>query len=241
MDFSIIIPAFNEKERLPPFMLSLVTQMQKINLKGEIIIVDDGGSNHDYLSYSELTRVSDIPVRVIRHNRNLGKGAAIKTGFKSAEGAWVGFVDADGATPSREVIRLIEIACASDFDGVFGSRILMLGYMINRKFMRHLFGRIFATITDIIFKIPIYDSQCGCKFFKKNKIAAFLELCVEKRYLFDIELIAAGYAKGLNFIEVPISWKEMPGSKVHFIKDGIKMIFGLLFIRKRLIRAGILQ
>ena len=241
MNFSIIIPAFNEKERLPPFMLSLVTQMQKISLKGEIIIVDDGGSNDDYLSYLKLTKISNVPVRVIRHNRNLGKGAAIKTGFKSAEGAWVGFADADGATPSYEVIRLAEIAYASNLDGVFGSRILMLGYAVNRRLARHLCGRVFATLVDMIFKIPIYDSQCGCKFFKKSKIVSFLELCAEKGYLFDIELIAMGHSNGLTFMEVPVSWKEMPKGKVHFIKDGLKMVFGLLSIRRRLVRTGIIK
>ena len=88
MDFSIIIPAFNEKDRLPKFLLSLVNDLNKINLNGEIIIVDDGSRNQDYQSYLTLQKTENIPIVILRHQRNLGKGAAIQTGFKVAKGAW---------------------------------------------------------------------------------------------------------------------------------------------------------
>jgi len=88
VDFSIIIPAFNEKDRLPKFLLSLVNDLNKINLNGEIIIVDDGSRNQDYQSYLTLQKTENIPIVILRHQRNLGKGAAIQTGFKVAKGAW---------------------------------------------------------------------------------------------------------------------------------------------------------
>lgn len=235
MDFSIVIPAFNEKERLSGFFLSLVDALSRINLEGEIIIVDDGSREEDHRSYLSLQDRHDVPVTILRHPKNLGKGAAIKTGFEAAKGDWIGFVDADGATPAGEAARLIGIAVPSrDFDGVFGSRILMLGYKIKRKFIRYLSGRIFTTLVYLFFRIPVYDPQCGCKFFRRSRILPLFGLLREKGYLFDIEMIALGHEKKLNFLEVPVSWEEVPGGKLHFFKDGLKMLIGLFRIKRRL-------
>lgn len=240
MNFSIIIPAFNERKRLPVFLNNLVKDIKESGLSCEVIIVDDGSTKENYKSYEETLKPiqyfsKNISIKILRHHKNLGKGAAIKTGFKEAKGDWFGFVDADGATPSGEIVRIMKFALSSDrFDGVFGSRIRMLGYSIERKFSRHLFGRIFTSFACILFGIPFYDSQCGCKFFKKDKILPFLNQCEEKGYLFDIELIVIGHLHKLNFIEVPISWKDVRGSKVYVIRDGIKMLAGLQRIKKRL-------
>jgi len=240
MDFSLIIPALNEKNRLPGFLSSLVYDLNKISSVGEIIIVDDGSSITDYQSYLSLRDMgNNIPIMVLRHHKNLGKGAAIKTGFKVAKGSWIGFVDADGAISATEVIRLLEIALNSQqIDGVFGARIKMLGYCIKRKFVRHFFGRIFTTLIFLLLRIPVYDSQCGCKFFRKSKVLPFVDICKEQQYLFDIELIAMGYFNKLNFLEVPINWHEVPQGKVHFIRDGFKMLIGLWRIKRRLLNKG---
>jgi hypothetical protein len=118
--------------------------------------------------------------------------------------------------------------------GIFGSRVYMLGYKIDRKVSRHLMGRFFVTLTHFLLGYVAYDSQCGCKFFRKSDISPLLSLCAEKGYLLDIELIALGLRRGLHFLEVPIHWKDIPGSKVSVIKDGIKMLLGLWRIRRRL-------
>lgn len=235
MDFSIIIPAFNEKGRLPPFLSALVEEISQTSYKAEIIIVDDGGSKENHQVYlNAVSSINSLPIKLIRNDKNRGKGAAIQDGFKRASGTWIGFVDADGATSPSEIIRLIKIALTSNnLDGVFGARVRMLGHKIDRSLKRHLGGRFFATLCYLFLPVPVYDSQCGCKFFKHSKILPLLELCQEKKYLFDYEIISLGYFNQLRFIEVPIDWSDVAGSKVHFIRDAIKMIFGILKLSKR--------
>ena len=240
--FSIIIPAFNEKDRLPAFLGSLSEEIQKSNLSAEVIVVDDGSSPEHKKAYSELVNSIELKnIKILRHEKNMGKGAALKTGLLSARGEWIGYADADGSTPAKEVMRVLKIALASqELDGVFGSRVRMLGYDVDRQFKRHFFGRFFATLTYMLLGIPFYDPQCGCKFFRRSKILSYLELCQEKEYLFDIELIALGYLNKLKFLEVPISWKDVAGSKVSVIKDSLKMAADVFSIRRRLVKIGIL-
>jgi len=235
MNFSIIIPAFNEGHRLPAFLKDLSKELTASRWKGEIIVVDDGSRLSDVKIYQEL--ISSLPhpqIKYVRLDPNQGKGAAIKHGFKQALGEWVGFADADGSTSASEVLRLAQIATESSVDGVFGSRVKMLGYHIERKLIRHVTGRIFITWVSCILHVSVYDSQCGCKFFRKNKVMGFIDRCKEKGFLLDLELIVLGLKNNLKYIEVPIHWKEIPGSKVNILTDGIKMFWEILRIKRHL-------
>jgi|WetSurMetagenome_2_1015567.scaffolds.fasta_scaffold491102_2 dolichyl-phosphate beta-glucosyltransferase len=238
--FSIIIPAFNEKDRLPVFLSGLKEALSKERLQGEIIIVDDGSlPEHGKVYESLVGKTGAAEFRLIKHLKNKGKGAAIRTGFDSAKGEWLGFVDADGSTKPCEIIRLLKIVLSScDLDGVFGARIRMLGYDVDRLFKRHFFGRIFTTLVYVCLRVPMYDSQCGCKFFRAEKIKPLLGLLREDGFLFDVELLSLGYRKGLRFLEVPISWHETGGSKVNMLTDGVKMVLGLFRVRRNLLKNG---
>jgi glycosyltransferase involved in cell wall biosynthesis len=240
LKFSIIIPAFNERERLPLFLSSLKKELVKESLGGEIIIVDDGSSLKDHHVYAGLTEEKGaLQVRLLRHEQNKGKGEALRTGFRSAQGEWVGFTDADGSTSAGEILRLLKVALSSPvLDGVFGSRIRMLGYDVKRLFKRHILGRFFATAAYHFTRVPVYDSQCGCKFFRRAKIMPLFALSKETGYLFDLELLSLGHHRGLKFLEVPISWKEVPGSKVRMLRDGVKMVGGLFRLRRNLLNNG---
>jgi dolichyl-phosphate beta-glucosyltransferase len=234
-DFSIIIPAYNEGERLPAFLKELVRELAAEPLFGEIIIVDDGGLPAHHARYQKtIAELNNPQIRLLTAIKNRGKGAAIRHGFSEAMGAWVGFADADGATPAYEVVRLLKLAIFSkDLSGVFGSRVHMLGYRIDRKVSRHYIGRVFVTLSQILLGYIAYDSQCGCKLFRRQDLAPLLPLCGENGFLLDVELIALGNRKGLRFLEVPIHWTDIPGSKVSVIRDGIRMFLGLWRIRRR--------
>lgn len=236
MDYTIIIPAFNEKERLSKFLPELIQEFSKDRLRGEILIIDDGSSQENYQDYLRLIHsLNKDFLKIVRLPRNQGKGAAVKAGFQVAQGDWIGFVDADGATSAQETRRLLLLAVSSEkLSGVFAARIRMLGYDIHRELYRHIMGRFFVTITSLLLHIPVYDPQCGCKFFRKKDIVGIIEDCQEKGYLFDIELMVRGLKKGLAFLEVPISWKEIPGGKVRVFKDSILMFCGLWKIKRRM-------
>ncbi|HNV24015.1 MAG TPA: glycosyltransferase [Candidatus Omnitrophota bacterium] len=237
-DFSIIIPCYNEGDRLGPFLTDLLCQMKDFKFFGEVIIVDDGSAKEHRDIYRQFVEdLRSSAVKLVHFNSNQGKGSAVRYGFQLAEGKWIGFVDADGATNAREVFRILSLALSSsDLSGVFASRVLMLGYDVKRSTFRHLIGRFFVTLVEKILHVPIYDSQCGCKFFKKGDMAPFLSACQEKGFLFDIEIIAFGFKRGLKFLEVPVDWEDIKGSKVHILRDSFRMFLGLWRIRKRVNR-----
>jgi len=242
---SLIIPAYNEKDRLPVYFHSLIAVLKQLPCKAEVLIVDDRSRFADQEVYRSLANEEKDWVKVLSFEENRGKGAAIKAGFQQAQGEWVGFVDADGATSAEEVFRLINVAIHSPRDGgrrlgdtkldaVFGSRIKLLGRAISRSPVRHATGRIFATLTARLFNIPVYDSQCGCKFFWKKSFIPVFEESTETGWLIDVELIALAYRKGLKMLEVPVSWHDVSGSKINLFSDGITMITGLFRLAQRL-------
>ena len=151
-------------------------------------------------------RISRLPAA----NASSGGGSS----FRALSG-WVGFWDADMATPLSEVARFLVYASLHDgrVDGIFGSRIHRLGSAITRDYVRHLAGRIFATMVDGLFDIGCYDSQCGAKLFRTDLIdRAFSEPFVS-RWIFDVEIILR--LQSCNLIEYPLQqWTDVPGGTV---------------------------
>lgn len=242
VDASIVIPVFDEKDRVSPFLSSVAQRIPASGLNVELLVVDDGSRGDHVEAYQQLiASIQTVPLKLLRHSRNLGKGAAIRTGFRHARGVWMGFADADGSTSADEVLRVAQLAFSSrDLDGVFGARVMMLGQHVVRSYQRHVPGRVFATLVYLVLGIPVYDSQCGCKFFRRATVSPLLPLCAEQGWLFDVEIMALGYFKQLKFVEVPISWRDVPGTKVHVLRDGMRMATGLWQIRRRLKALGLL-
>ena len=110
--------------------------------------------------------------------KNYGKGEAVRRGLMqglSKSYAYLGFADADLATPVTELARLYDVARAKDIAIVLGSRWLRIGARIERSGARHYLGRVFATFASQLLDLPIYDTQCGAKFFKKGRRAGRLK------------------------------------------------------------------
>jgi dolichyl-phosphate beta-glucosyltransferase len=167
---------------------------------------------------------------------NRGKGGAVRAGWDTAmsEHDWVGFVDADGAISASEVCRLLQLASSSPPDTAwFGSRVRMLGKTIERSALRHLSGRVFATLVGLSITPAVYDSQCGIKFVPTaayRRVASWLR---EDGFCFDVELLAALLDAGIAVVEEPIDWRDQPESRVSFWRDAWRMFLGVRRIRAR--------
>jgi dolichyl-phosphate beta-glucosyltransferase len=162
--------------------------------------------------------------------------AGWKTSPSNAAPELLCFVDADGAVPASEVGRLIEELLADkrhQWDALFGSRVKMLGAIVDRRATRHYVGRVFATCVALLTGMGVYDSQCGLKVIRRSAYAAIAEYLQETRFAFDVELTLLLLKGGFKVREVPINWKEVPGSKVSVLRDSIRMFSGILRIKKR--------
>jgi len=227
----IIVPCYNEAARLKERLRDFISSPYRF------VFVNDGSSD----GTNELLRnnVKD-PNYVVSLDRNSGKSAAVRAGvlfirslkeFNEVE--WVGFWDADMATPIGEIPEFLEyVRDHGDADAVYGSRVLKLGSTIERRFSRHILGRIFCTITSICLGLKCYDSQCGAKLFKKATLdKAFGEPFISK-WVFDLEIILR--LAGFKQIEYPVTkWEDVKGSKITPLKSFLSVSSDIWKIYKK--------
>lgn len=241
----IAIPCFRESKRLPSFLDALCRELVSAPFSSSIVVVDDGSGYPEDVATGAIiaefrAKYPAIIAEPVFLKQNVGKGGAVYVGWNSFSRdsipKLICFVDADGAVPACEVARLIEELLRDDgrrWDALFGSRVKLLGTPLERQITRHYIGRIFATFVSVLTGIGIYDSQCGLKVLRRNAYAAVENQLKETRFVFDVELTVRLLKAGYRIREVPVSWKEVPGSKVSIFKDSVRMFSGILRIRQR--------
>lgn len=197
--------------------------LQKNDINSEIIVVDDGSIDATEFVCQETLSKRHIPYKVIRQGTNAGKGAAIALGIKHATGDYIIFIDADGSTPMKELERFYKHINPTTL--IIGSRqkdrnLLLVDQVKNRK----LLGFFTSLFHKIFFRLGVEDSQCGFKLMPKSLAISFIRKPYPKRWGFDIALIHYALKCGFNVIEVGVQWKDIPGSKVKFVKDSLETI-----------------
>ncbi|MCX6544968.1 MAG: glycosyltransferase [Acidobacteria bacterium] len=248
----IVIPAYNESARLPGLLAQLADYLRSdaartAGLVVHFCIVDDGSRQEQFAAAEQLVRECGFgaAVRLIRLNRNQGKGGAIRAGFRIglAEAFdYLGFIDADCAVSVPEMHRALVYLVGAHRDagvaGVIGSRVCMLGRSVVRNPLRHYLGRIFATFVSEWFGQAVYDTQCGLKIFEREALQCHLETPDDDRWVWDTELLMAMLYAGERIHEFPVDWREAGGSKVSMVRDPLVMIWHLVKFRKRLRMQG---
>ena len=230
---SLILPAFDEARRLPPFLQSVRAYLeQSFGQPYEVLVVDDGSQDETAALVERLA--SEWPqLRLLRHAQNEGKGAAVRTGVLAARGEFLLFADADGATPIEEHARLAA-AIALGADVAIGSRLAAdPAIRRSRHWYRGLTGKLFAFAARRLLRIPALDTQCGFKMFRAVAGRRLFEALTETRYLFDLELLVLAQRFGLRVVEVPIHWQEVPGGHLHPFRELPRIVAGLWRLRRR--------
>jgi len=210
----------------------------------DVLVVEDGGGGEEQSRLAamieDLRRVHPCLLPPLLLPGNLGKGGAVYSGWDHAGGAaWLAFVDADGSCTAAEVARLIGLARQESTPprALFASRIKMLGRKIDRRWRRHLLGRIYATLVSELLHIPVYDSQCGLKLVPAAAFEGIKPLLSIQGFAFDVELLLALLRGGCQVLEVPIDWHETPGGKVRLVRDSIQMARDIFAIRRAAARS----
>ena len=231
---SIIVPAYNEARRLPPYLQRAVAYLNRRRLSYEMIVVDDGSKDCTAQAV-ELLAQHCPHVRLIRLRWNMGKGAAVRRGMQAARGNLRLFADADGATPIEELARL-ESALADGADLAIGSRALAARdphYTVEARGYRSVLGTIFNAIVQRLGIRRIADTQCGFKLFRRSVAEDLFSVSCVDSYALDLELLYIARQRGYRIAEVPVNWTDQPGSKVRPWRDGFVMLREFLAIRKR--------
>ncbi|MFM7605921.1 MAG: glycosyltransferase [Prosthecobacter sp.] len=245
MSFSVhlVIPCYQESGRIGYFLEELCDVTHKIG-DVSVRVVEDGSGEAEVGRLREMVAAQQarsphlLPPLILP--KNLGKGGAVYAAWREEKSAeWLAFVDADGACSAEEVARLIRIARESGPRiAFFASRIKMLGKTIQRDFCRHLLGRLYASLVSELLNIPVYDSQCGLKLVPRLCFEAVQTRLKVHGFAFDVELLVALLDSGCAVHEVPISWHEIPGGKVHLLRDSVRMARDVLKIKAARVQNG---
>jgi dolichyl-phosphate beta-glucosyltransferase len=244
--FFLVIPCYREAGRLGGFLHPLCNEIADSGISVRLQVVDDGSGEAEAQKTCEIVeRLREkhpflAPALVVP--RNSGKGGAIYAGWDGLLNAaadasdWLGFADADGATSPSEICRLLQeiVREPERADVWLASRVKMLGRNVDRTLKRHVMGRVYATLATWATGVAVYDSQCGCKFLRAEKYLAVRDRLVDLRFGFDMELLAWLHREGARMVECPVDWRDIPGSKVHLLRDSWRMFHSLLNLRQRL-------
>lgn len=220
---SIIIPAYNEQERIGNTIKKLIEGFPE----HEVLVVCDGQDNSEKIVKILSSKFANI--RLLKFDCRLGKGGALIHGFRAARGEVICFVDAD---ESVNIIDLKSMFFAlHDSDAIIASRRLRDSkILIKQPAKRRLASKAFNIFVRIFFGLPFKDTQCGAKIFKREAILDILNDLKTTGFEIDVEILWRLKNKGYNVVEYPITWKHSEGSKFK-LSQSKGMLISLIKVR----------
>lgn len=228
---SIIIPAYNEGRRLPESLRQLRAWLETQPYSTEALVVDDGSS--DDTADAVRAAMKDWPTLTLLSAAHAGKGAAVREGALAARGEWVAFADADFSMPVSELERLR--AVAGDTGGVaIASREAPGARRYDEPWYRHVMGRVFNRLVQVLLLPGIQDTQCGFKCMPREIAVTLCNQQTITGWGFDVELLAIARRHNFAIREVPIPWYYMANSRVRLARDTFTMLREVFAIRANL-------
>lgn len=220
LNLSLVIPAYNEAERLGRTLQAAFEYLNAQTSESEIIVVDDGSTDGtaQVAAESFANFSGRVSSSVIRVPANRGKGHAVRAGLLAARAPIALFSDADLSTPLTETPKLVAPIRAGEYDLVFGSRALdrsLIG--VHQPWRREQSGRVFNLVMRLATGLPFWDTQCGFKAFRMDVCRPIVEAGKIDRFGFDVELLYVAHLAGLRLDERAVRWNDVAGSKVSFM------------------------
>jgi glycosyltransferase involved in cell wall biosynthesis len=227
---SIIIPAYNESARIGSALTQVLACVHERKWAAEVIVVNDG-SKDDTAAIVRAAAALHPILKLVENPVNRGKGFSVRNGMLHAQGDVMMFTDADLSSPMEETERLLA-AIRDGADIAIGSRWLDKGRQTKHQpLYRQMFGRCFNAVTRLIMGLPFADTQCGFKAFRREAAYTVFQLQRIERWGFDPELLFIALKRGYKVQEVPVTWGHDERSRLSYLKDGIKMLEELVYVR----------
>jgi dolichyl-phosphate beta-glucosyltransferase len=225
---SLIIPAYNESERIGASLTSANAWVAAQRFPCEVLVVDDGSTDSTAAMVSEA---GGDHVRLVAQPRNMGKGAAVRRGMLEARGDYRIFSDADFSTPITEADRVLDHLQRHDV--VIGSRALDASYIKEHQpWYREHMGKVFNLLVQLVAVPGIHDTQCGFKGFTARAAEEVFSRTRIEGFGFDVEALYVARRLGFRIEEIPVVWYNDPRSKLDPIKDSLRMFTELLRVRR---------
>jgi len=230
LTYSIVLPAYNESERIAATLEKIFAYAERNGWKCEVIVVNDG-SNDGTAQIVRQCAAERSNLSLLENPGNRGKGYSVRNGMLHAHGDILLFSDADLSSPITEAEKLLT-AIKSGVDVAIGSRWLKTELQIQRQPLhRQFMGRIFNLLLRLVLGLKFKDTQCGFKAFTRGAAQCLFPLQRIERWAFDPELLYLAKKLRLSVQEVPVKWSHREGTRIHPLRDGIRMFWEVLKIR----------
>lgn len=232
-ELSVVIPAYNEAQRLPQSLASVRAYLGGKPYRAEVIVVDDGSTDDTAGIVKELTK--SWPALRLMQGPHRGKGGAVRAGVLAAEGDYVALADADLSMPIEELDRFAP-ELLGPYDVAIGSREAHGAVRYHEPAYRHLMGRVFNGLVRRLLLPGLQDTQCGFKCLRREVAVDLCRAQTISGFGFDVELLSIAWRRGYVIREVPVSWYYVSGSRVSPIRDTVTMARDVLCVRANLRR-----
>jgi dolichyl-phosphate beta-glucosyltransferase len=228
-DISVIIPAYNEAARLGSTLEKAVEYLAGRGTSYEVLVVDDGSRDR---TAEVAAGFAGRGVRVIRHERNRGKGAAVRTGILASRGGEVLLSDADASTPIEELAKLERRLPEAPV--VLGSRAVAgADVRVHQPFYRELMGKTFNRIIRLAGVRGVDDTQCGFKLLAGDVARELGAELTIAGFAYDVELVWLARRHGHAVAEVGVIWVNSPDSRVDPVRSSLAMLRDVIRMRFR--------
>jgi len=225
---SIVIPAYNEEERIVPTIGAIAAHVAGMGFPWELIIADDGSRDQTAALVEGLELVN---LRLLRAEKNGGKGSAVRRGVLAAQGRYILFDDADNSTPIEELGKLLPTLEQQGYDIAVGSRAASGSDEAHRTLLRRTLSGGLRLMVRYLFRIGVRDTQCGFKLFTRTSAHRLYAAQTIDGFSFDLEILYLAARLGYRVAEVPVSWIDAPGSKVDTTREIQRFLRDLLRIK----------
>jgi glycosyltransferase involved in cell wall biosynthesis len=230
ISYSIILPAFNESERLGASLEKVLAYVAEQGWDAEVIVVNDG-SRDNTAEIAGQFAARNPAVRVLENPGNRGKGYSVRHGVLESRGDYILFSDSDLSSPIREASKLFA-KLREGADVAFGSRWLETNLQTERQsILRQIVGRLYNILLRVTLGLNYKDTQCGLKAFTREAAEVVFTRQTIERWGFDPELLFIARKFKLRMVEVPVEWAHDDRSKINPLVDGVKMGIEMLRIR----------
>jgi dolichyl-phosphate beta-glucosyltransferase len=230
---SIVIPAYNEANRLPATFDKLFSFIDAQSYPIEVLLVENGSSDRTLAVAQDYARVR--PELRVLQSKARGKGLAVKLGMLEARGEYRFMCDADLSMPVDEINRFLPPSLQG-YDIAIASREAPGAVRIDEPHYRHVVGRGFNLLIRALALPGLHDTQCGFKCFKARAAEDLFPYQTLPGWSFDVEILYIARKRGCRIVELPIHWYFNKESKVRVLKDSVQMGLDLLKIRRNDLR-----
>jgi dolichyl-phosphate beta-glucosyltransferase len=229
---SIIIPAYNEDQRISKTLSGTFQYLDAQSYDSEVIVVNDGSQDQTAAKVLEFEKNAAGRLRLLHNPGNRGKGYSVRHGMLQAKGKIALFYDADLATPTSEIPKVIEPIVEDQYDVTFGSRALDRSLIGSRQsILREAIGRGGNWIQYFLTGLTFKDTQCGFKAFRREAAQSVFPLQRIEGFGFDPEILFIAKKLGWRLLEIPVRWNHIEGSKLHVIASPLKALLEVATIR----------